>query len=299
MHKDRLNHREDEYEFELDEDGLPPEDLLAEIDPDYQEYDEHYDDEDDDDLDHEAAGRSPWVRIIAFITAMAFVAVVVGSTVSALNLPMAGLLAESLKLKKDMDSNMLHSVVQIRTVARKPDAMAIGQSSGTGFNIHPNGIIVTNHHVIEGALNMAVTFPNGQIYRAEKWISRPEYDLAIIKLDGKDLPKVPINSDFPPASGDSVRIVGNPLGYNNVVVEGTVDGYLRVQGTSDKVIALDAPIYPGNSGSPVFDSSGAVIGVVFATARITHEGEERVRGLAVPIEKVLNLQRNLLNDWTT
>ena len=280
-----MNDDWEEQDKKIDnEDGSSPEEKLSEIDPQaYQFYDE-------DELNEEEIGkRSPFIKFIALITVLGFLVMVFGSTISAINSPIAELLPKSLRLKKDLDINMLDSVVQIKTVSRKNYVIA-SQSSGTGFNIHPGGIIVTNYHVIEEALTMVVTFPDGKTYKAESWVSEPEYDLAIIKLDGSNLPNVPLNTSHSPAKGEKIKVVGNPLSYNNVVVEGKVDSYIRVKGNSGQVMVLDAPIHPGNSGSPVFNDSGEVVGVVFGSLRTADKkAEENNKGLAVPIGRVLEM----------
>lgn len=281
----------EQEEFELEDDGLPPEELMDRLDPEY--YVEMPEEDEEEPEDETPPKRSPLVKIIALITALAFLGLVIGTTLTALNLPASGLLSESIRVKQDMPPNLVQSVVYINMISRQPGLVGVQRKTGTGFNIHPNGLIVTNHHVVDGALNMVITFPDGTMLPAEHWVSKPEYDLAVIKLQGDNLPTVPLNTSHPPVKGDKVRVVGNPLGYNNIAVEGKVDGYLTVRDTMDNIIALDAPIYPGNSGSPVFDRYGEVVGVVFARIQISEDGQEVTRGLAVPINKVLELRNNI------
>jgi S1-C subfamily serine protease len=247
--------------------------------------------EEGEELSGEEPRRSSLVkRMVALVTVIAFMGLVVATSWPGLQFPLADLLAKSLQMEKDIDVKRLQeAVVQIDVVSRlKGSSLAAERRSGTGFNIEPGGLIITNHHVIEGALNMAITFPGGKICRAVSWTSKPEFDLAWIKLQEDALPVVPVSREKMPAPGEKVKVVGNPLGLNNVVVEGKLDQYLRVGGNPEVVFSIDAPIYPGNSGSPVFNSDNDVIGVVFASYQSEIDGKKKVFGLAVPVKEVFN-----------
>lgn len=237
--------------------------------------------------------RSFFMRIVALVTAVAFLGLIVSVSWPKINLPLANLVSESMRLEQDIDIQRLQgAVVKIDVLAKINDStIAVAQKSGTGFNIDDQGLIVTNHHVIDGALNMTITFPNGQICKANYWSSKPEFDLAIIGLEADNLPVVPLNTKEPPVSGAKVRVVGNPLGLNNIVAEGELKQYLKVSGNPEKVFSISAPIYPGNSGSPVFDRNGQVVGVVFATMQKQNDGKSEVIGLAVPVAEVLNMKK--------
>ncbi len=229
-------------------------------------------------------------RLLAFITVLAFLGLVFYTSWPNNGAPFAEMVKESFRLKQGMDAKLLQSVVQISVVSRRQDAaIAVEQKKGTGFNVDPGGLIVTNYHVIENALNMTITFPDGKVYKAQRWSGKPEYDLAIISLQAAGLPAVPVDFSGWPAIGDKIRVLGNPLELKNILVEGKVEQYLRLKDNQGKIFSIDAPIYPGNSGSPVFDTEDRVVGVVFGNVRIEEEGKERFAGLAVTIDEIADL----------
>ncbi len=247
--------------------------------------------EENTDGEENTAGRPALFRFAALITLLAFIGLVAATSLQSFgNAPLAELITESLHLKKDIDNEMMQAVVQIQVVARKNgSSITVEQKRGTGFNINPQGVIVTNHHVVEDALNVVVEFPDGRVFKAVNWSGRSEYDLAVINLDGAGLPVVALDARGAPQPGDRIRVVGNPLSLNNIVVEGTVQEYLIVRGKAEQVFTIDAPIYPGNSGSPVYSRNGQVVGVVFGTMHRTENGKENAIGLAIPIIEVLSL----------
>ncbi|MFZ5642957.1 MAG: S1C family serine protease [Bacillota bacterium] len=254
---------------------------------DNPDFDDIYSDDSEEDG---PSGRSFLFRLTALFTVLAFIGLVAITSLPGLNVPIFELVSESLHHKKDIDEQLLQAVVKINVVSRKKgSSLAVEQKSGTGFNISPGGLIVTNHHVVDDALNIAVSFPDGKMYSAARWTGKPEYDLALITLNKANLPTVPLNTSSPPVSGDHVRIVGNPLGLNNIIVAGEVKQYLTMK--DQKVFSIDAQIYPGNSGSPVYDKSGKVVGVVFGSLRKGDDSNVNL-GLAVPIADILRLKNN-------
>ena len=236
-----------------------------------------------------AVAPSPLLKVVAFLTALVFIGFTFLTLWPGQQIPLE-LVKESLRLAKQIDVQRLQSaVVEINVIAGDP-AFPIKASArkGTGFNISNDGLIVTNYHVIKDALNMTITFPNGAIYKAEKWTTKPDFDLALIKISGSKLPFVPLNTKRFPVQGDKIRVVGNPLSLNNVVVEGKVNGYMLANGI--KVFSIDAPIYPGNSGSPVFDQDGLVTGIVFANYQDKSQDQKTPFGLAIPISNILDMK---------
>lgn len=158
--------------------------------------------------------------------------------------------------------------------------------SGTGFNISPNGLIVTNAHVISGGDYVTLFFPSGErrVYVAHDVMEIDGVDLALVDIDGEDLPSVDL-ANYLPEAGQEVIFIGNPLGYDWTISEGTVTGMAYIDDT--QVICLDGPVHPGSSGSPVFDGESRVIGVIFA--KLTQEDGV---GLAIPISYLTDYMRD-------
>lgn len=252
--------------------------------------DEDYDSESMED-DGETSPRSTvLLRIVAFITVIALLGLIIFTSWPGRRPSLTDLVKDSFQLKKDVDTNLMRAVVQISVLSRRQgSAVAVEQKTGTGFNIGPDGVIVTNYHVIEDALNMVITFPDGKVYKADHWLGKPECDLAVIALKVDGLPVMPVNQVRLPVSGDKIIVIGNPLSLNNIVVEGRVGAYLKVMDKHGKTFSIDAPIYPGNSGSPVLDLSGQVVGVVFGSMKVESDGIEKVNGLAVTIDEAADL----------
>lgn len=242
-----------------------------------------------DDYEEKPARRSLLLRAVAFITAVAVLGLAIITAYPAARLPLADLVKNSFQLKKNVDAQLTQVVVQISVISRRQGSITVEQKSGTGFNIDPGGIVITNYHVIEDALNMSITFPDGKVYRADRWSSRPESDLAVISLQAEKLPVVPVNFSSLPAPGDKIRVVGNPLELNNILVEGQVIQYLKIRDKQGRIFSIDAPIFPGNSGSPVYNLDGQVIGVIFGTLREENNEGGQVTGLAVSIAEARDL----------
>lgn len=151
-------------------------------------------------------------------------------------------------------------------------------TKGTGFNISETGLIVTNKHVVDDMYPITVMFPNGEWMAAEIISAETDIDLAFLKINGEQLPHISLSEPDAWLIQDHIYVIGNPLFHNQIVNEGSI-----LQGSEkNSVLRLSAPIYQGNSGSPVISSaSGKVIGVVYAKS-ITEDV-----GYAIPIEQVL------------
>ncbi|AUX79634.1 MULTISPECIES: Do family serine endopeptidase [Sinorhizobium] len=133
---------------------------------------------------------------------------------------------------------------------------------GSGFFISADGYAVTNNHVVDHAHSLEVMTSDGRSYEAKVVGTDPKTDLALIKVDGRDLPHVRF-ADQRPRVGNWVIAIGNPYGLGGTVTAGIVSAEGRDIGAGpyDDFIQIDAPINRGNSGGPAFDVNGDVIGV--------------------------------------
>ncbi len=133
---------------------------------------------------------------------------------------------------------------------------------GSGFIISPDGYIVTNNHVIEGADEISIEMFSGKKMDAKLIGTDPKTDIALLKVEAKDLPFVPFGDSDKMKVGDWVMAMGNPLGQGFSVSAGIVSARNReLSGTYDDFIQTDAAINRGNSGGPLFNMDGDVIGV--------------------------------------
>lgn len=226
--------------------------------------------------DHGTHRRRPLLlRVTAGVVAVAVAVFLLGGVFRVLALPPLDFLAEALRLDGDEDVRQWQQAVVVVTAR---DGTPNGTRTGTGFNIRPSGLVVTNRHVVAGARWVEVRFRDGGTHLARDVRVDPAADLALLILDAEGLPTVSLAGPALPPAGTTVTVVGNPLGYPRVAMRGTIKGYV---GTGpEPVMVVDAPIHRGHSGSPVFDGAGLVVGVVFAAASADDGGEHS--GYAVP-----------------
>ena len=138
--------------------------------------------------------------------------------------------------------------------------------SGSGFIISPEGFIVTNNHVAEGDNRIEVELQDGNVYEAGVAGLDPYTDLAVLKIYTSNLPNVRFQNSTPVRVGQVAIALGNPYGFQCTVTTGVVSALGRTLQTRsgrsiDNVIQTDAALNPGNSGGPLLDSKGGVIGV--------------------------------------
>ncbi len=157
------------------------------------------------------------------------------------------------------------------------------QSLGSGFIIDPSGLVVTNNHVIKGADSITVTLQDNTVLKAKLLGHDDKTDLALLKIDSpKPLPAVAFGNSDKERVGDWVLAIGNPFGLSGTVTAGIVSSRGRSldSGPYDDFIQTDAPINRGNSGGPLFDMDGGVIGI--NTAIYSPSGGSIGIGFAIP-----------------
>src|SRR5437773_1788465 len=157
------------------------------------------------------------------------------------------------------------------------------KSLGSGFVINPDGFIVTNNHVVDGAKDIRVTLADGRELPATVLGRDPRTDLVLLKVDAKGLPVVPLGDSARLEVGESVMAIGNPYGLEQTVTTGIISAKGRVigEGSYDDFIQTDASINPGNSGGPLINARGQAIGI--NAAIVTQSGGSVGIGLAIPI----------------
>ncbi len=191
---------------------------------------------------------------------------------------------------------------------RSQTALIVRQHAvGSGVIVDPTGYIMTNAHVVEGAQQIRVALPLGgatdstglvpigkrRIVDARLVGQHKETDLALLKIDEKELPTLPLISHEPPHVGQLVFAIGSPEGLQNSVTMGVVSALARQPDPSKAMtyIQTDAPINPGNSGGPLVDMNGAVVGI--NTFILSQGGGSEGLGFAIPARVVDFVYRSL------
>ena len=210
---------------------------------------------------------------------------------------------QTLMTPSEVYASTVNSVVSINCSAVSTNIF--GQrvqsaSSGSGFVITQDGYIVTNQHVVANASSINVTLYNGDTYPATLVGSDSDYDVAVLKIDAKDLPAVTLGSSTDVNVGDTVMAIGNPLGELTFSMSqgivSCVNRAINVEGTPFNMIQVDASINPGNSGGPLMNLYGEVVGIVSAKyssyANTTVEG----LGFAIPINDVQSIIKDIIEN---
>ncbi len=185
-------------------------------------------------------------------------------------------------------------VVNITTVGPRTGGLAgMKKATGSGFVLTPDGLVVTNNHVVASAQQIAVRLADGREFPAEVVGRDASTDVALLRLGGlgnDSLPAVYLGDSDRMEVGDWVVAIGNPFGLDHSVAHGMISAKERVLGVGqfDDFIQTDALINPGNSGGPLFNMKGEVVGVNTA---IISQGQGI--GFAVPINLVKDLLPNL------
>ena len=155
---------------------------------------------------------------------------------------------------------------------------------GTGFLLTKTGIIATNFHVIDGSYSLRVAFTNGEKYDVKEIVAKDEHrDIAILNVNGFDLPIIKLGNSNNISIGEKVIAIGNPLGLSNTLSSGIISG-IRTDLEDYKLIQTTTPISPGSSGGPLLNMKGEVIGI---TTMYLKGGQNL--NFAVPVNYLLAL----------
>lgn len=165
---------------------------------------------------------------------------------------------------------VVHVQVQKKVADRRTGRQEIRPGSGSGFIISSDGFIVTNHHVIENATDIKVSFADGRMVVAELKGADPSTDIAVLKIYESGLKALSFADSGALQPGQIAIAIGNPMGLQHTVTAGVVSALGRTLRAGngrliDDIIQTDAALNPGNSGGPLVNSHGQVIGVNTAT----------------------------------
>ncbi|HSJ32316.1 MAG TPA: trypsin-like peptidase domain-containing protein [Longimicrobiales bacterium] len=166
--------------------------------------------------------------------------------------------------------------------------------SGSGVVIREDGVILTNAHVVGNMRAVIVRMANGDEYQGEVLGRAPDIDLAVVRVEARDLPAAPLGDSDQLQVGQAAIAIGNPVGFERSVTTGVVSALNRsISARLDELIQTDAAINPGNSGGPLLNSRGEVIGINTAVLNATPNGRPIVGiGFAIPI----NLGRDVADQ---
>jgi serine protease DegQ len=168
---------------------------------------------------------------------------------------------------------------------------------GSGVIVSSNGYILTNHHVVEAADEIQVALANGQTLPARVVGADPETDLAVLKIDAKDLPAITFAQIDSLKVGDWVLAVGNPFGVGQTVTAGIVSALGRTRlgiNTFENFIQTDAAINPGNSGGALVDAAGNLVGV--NSAIYSRTGGSQGIGFAIPVSIARQIMEQIIKS---
>jgi Do/DeqQ family serine protease len=169
------------------------------------------------------------------------------------------------------------------------------QSLGSGVIVDPRGYIITNNHVIEKADSIKVVLSDRREFKGKLIGTDPKTDIAVVKIDGRDLPTIPWGDSGQLKTGQYVLAVGNPFGLNQTVTMGIISAVGRANvGIADyeDFIQTDAAINPGNSGGALVNTAGELIGI--NTAILSQSGGYMGIGFAVPSKMARAVMESLI-----
>jgi S1-C subfamily serine protease len=175
------------------------------------------------------------------------------------------------------------------------------EGAGSGFVIDPRGYVVTNYHVVQGAQNIEVILGDRTRYPAKFIGADEKNDVALVKIDpkGKALVALPLGDSANLLVGQKVLAIGNPFGFSSTLTTGVVSAVGRTIQTGettliDEAIQTDAAINQGNSGGPLLNTHGEVIGI--NSAIYTPSGTTAGIGFAIPINTAKNIAQDLITE---
>jgi len=172
------------------------------------------------------------------------------------------------------------------------------QGLGSGVIMSAQGYILTNYHVIKRADEIVIALQDGRRFTSEVVGSDPETDLAVLKIEGDNLPVVPINLTNPALVGDVVLAIGNPYNLGQTITQGIISATGRSGLSSGYLdfLQTDAAINAGNSGGALIDTSGELIGINTAAFKVGGDNSGNGISFAIPIKLAHSIMDKLISD---
>ncbi|ARP80859.1 serine peptidase [Bordetella genomosp. 8] len=170
---------------------------------------------------------------------------------------------------------------------QQPQERTVPRGVGSGFFISADGYVLTNNHVVSDATDIFVTLTDGREFKAKVVGTDDRTDVALLKIDAKDMPFLPIGDDTKIKKGQWVLAIGSPFGLDSTVTAGIVSAINRDTGEYLPFIQTDVAVNPGNSGGPLLNLQGEVIGI--NSQIISRSGGFMGISLAIPIDEVMRV----------
>lgn len=181
-----------------------------------------------------------------------------------------------------------------RRGGNEPQERTVPRGVGSGFFISKDGSILTNHHVIDGASEIFVTLSDGREFKAKVLGSDARTDVALIKIDADNMATLPIGTAKNLKKGQWVLAIGSPFGLESTVTAGIVSAIGRETGDYLPFIQTDVAVNPGNSGGPLLDLAGKVVGI--NAQIVSRSGGFMGISLAIPIDEAMQVAAQLQKD---
>lgn len=168
------------------------------------------------------------------------------------------LYSQSLDKTAQIFKQQADAVVVVMAISLKRNHLA------SGFIVNPDGLIVTSYHTLKGARKVGVKLRDGRVFDRVRIIKQSrQYDLALLKIDTKDLKYLALGDSDQLAIGQRVLTIGNPLGLESSVADGLVSAFREVN--KIKLLQISVPLSEGSSGAPILDFKGQVVGITMGT----------------------------------
>ncbi|MGF6741970.1 serine protease Do [Paraburkholderia atlantica] len=170
-----------------------------------------------------------------------------------------------------------------------------GEALGSGFIISQDGYILTNNHVVDGASSVSVKLTDGREFRARVIGKDKTTDVAVVKIDANNLPTVKIGNPDSSKVGEWVVAIGSPYGFDSTVTSGIISAKSRSMSDDSPIpfIQTDVPVNPGNSGGPLFNLNGEVIGI--NSMIYSRTGGFQGLSFAIPIDAAMHVKDQLVS----